>query len=74
MLPTNTESMNNVRGIISRIEKDRLYKGKGGEIMRGGVCHLIYAISRAQIPIDEQLNTVLFKTMLENFKHPNQEI
>jgi hypothetical protein len=37
----NTENLALVKGIIRRVEKERLYKGKGGEIMRQGVCHLI---------------------------------
>lgn len=71
VLPLDSDKMDKLRGIIDKIEKERLYKGKGGEIMRGGVCHLIYAFARAKIPISEELNIQYFKTMLDNFKHPN---
>lgn len=73
-LPEDSETLTAVRGIIRKIEKERLYKGKGGEIMRAGVCHLIHSMSVAGISLDEQLQTELFATMLENFKHPNAEI
>lgn len=49
----------------------RLYRGKGGEIMRGGVSHLIYSMSLAKIQFSESERYYLFKTLLENFKHPN---
>ena len=56
------------------MEAEKLYKGKGGEIMRGGVCHLIYAMSTAKIAIDDNISMMLFKTLVENFKHSTQEI
>lgn len=74
VLPFDSPEMANVRDIVSRVEKERLYKGKGGEIMRIGVCHFIYALSTAKIEIDFALNQFLFKTLVENFKHPNQQI
>ena len=66
--------MTNIRGIIQKIEKERLNKGKGGEIIRAAVCHLIYSMSVAKIKIDDATKIELFKTLLENFKHPNVEI
>ncbi len=38
-----------VRDIIPNVEKQRLYRGKGGEIMRNGVCHLIKAMAIANV-------------------------
>ena len=52
-LPDNCEIINNIRSIIEKFEKEKLYRGKGGEIMRAGVCHLIHSISKAQIKLDE---------------------
>jgi hypothetical protein len=64
-----------IKGIIRRVEESKLYRGKGGEIMRGGVCHLIraMAISGMDIPSPED-RAYLFEHLNENFKHPNQEI
>ena len=42
--------------------------------MRAGVCHLIHSIATAGIGLDDNLQHRLFKTMTENFKHPNNEI
>ena len=46
-LPDNCDIINNIRSIIEKFEKEKLYRGKGGEIMRSGVCHLIHSISKA---------------------------
>jgi len=54
-LAEGSENLNKVKTIIDRVEKERLYKGKGGEIMRAGVCHLIHSIATAGIGLDDQL-------------------
>jgi hypothetical protein len=56
------------------VDKQRLYRGKGGEIMRGGVSHLIYAMSLARLNFTPKELHALFKVLLENFRHPNHEI
>ena len=63
-----------VKGLIAEIEKQRLYKGKGGEIMRGGVCHLINSLSQAKLDFSQEQLFQFFDTLKENLKHPNQEI
>jgi hypothetical protein len=42
--------------------------------MRGGVCHLIHAISTSQLKLGDAVLHQLVKTLVENFKHPNPEI
>lgn len=42
--------------------------------MRGGVSHLIHAISTANVPLNTEEKDYFYKTLLENFKHPNSEI
>lgn len=73
-MPDDGENLGKVRTIIQRVEKERLYKGKGGEIMRAGVCHLIHSISTSKIKLEEKLSHELLKTMIENMKHPNPDI
>lgn len=62
-----------VKDIIRKVEANRLYRGKGGEIMRQGVCHLIRAMAIARVDIVEE-KVYLFEHLNENFKHPNNEI
>lgn len=64
----------NIKFITRRVEESKLYRGKGGEIMRGGVCHLIRAMSISKMELPEDERAYLFEHLNENFKHPNQEI
>lgn len=57
---------------MSEIEKQGLYRGKGGEIMRAGVCHLIHSLSQARIQFDQVELKQFFTTLKENMRHPNQ--
>lgn len=74
VLPEGSDTLNNVIDIIQKVEQERLYKGKGGEIMRGGVCHLIHAISTSKLKLSDTVLHSLVKTLVENLKHPNPEI
>jgi len=73
LMGEGTPIRTSVKEIIRNVDKQRLYRGKGGEIMRGGVCHLIKAMSIAKLTLDSDLS-YLFEQLLENFKHPNSEI
>ena len=60
--------------LVDQIEQKRLYRGKGGEIMRAGVCHLIHAQATANIVFDSKSLQQMFTTLQENLRHPNMEI
>jgi hypothetical protein len=59
VMAEGSDALTKVRTIISKVESENLYKGKGGEIMRAGVCHLIHAISISKIPLGDQLSEEL---------------
>ncbi|KAJ1294898.1 hypothetical protein BS78_01G181200 [Paspalum vaginatum] len=61
-------------GIVPAIEKARLYRGKGGEIMRSAVSQFISCISIAGIPLGEKTKKSLLETLNENLRHPNSQI
>lgn len=44
-MPEGSEILSRVRTLVTEIEAQKLYRGKGGEIMRSGVCHLIHSLS-----------------------------
>lgn len=48
-MPLDSEIFARVKSLVSEIEEQKLYKGKGGEIIRAGVCHLIHSLSQARI-------------------------
>lgn len=46
-----TEQLDLVAELVPTIEKNRLYRGRGGEIIRAAVCRLITCICSAKIPL-----------------------
>ncbi|GJN19840.1 hypothetical protein PR202_gb07153 [Eleusine coracana subsp. coracana] len=61
-------------GVVPAIEKARLYRGKGGEIMRSAVSRFISCISMAGISLNEKTKKSLLETLNENLRHPNSQI
>jgi tubulin-specific chaperone D len=61
-------------GIVPAIEKARLYRGKGGEIMRFAVSRFISCISMAGVPLNEKTKKNLLETLNENLRHHNSQI
>jgi tubulin-specific chaperone D len=61
-------------GIVPAIEKARLYRGKGGEIMRSAVSRFISCISIAGISLNDRTKKCLLETLNENLRHPNSQI
>ncbi|GER46456.1 tubulin-folding cofactor D, partial [Striga asiatica] len=72
ILPTDKQKV--VAGIVPAIEKARLYRGKGGEIMRSAVSRFIECISQAQVSLTDKTRRSLLDTLNENLKHPNSQI
>lgn len=60
--------------IVPAIEKARLYRGKGGEIMRAAVSRFIECISSSHLPLLEKTKRALLDTLNENLRHPNSQI
>ncbi|KAL5728185.1 hypothetical protein ACHQM5_001298 [Ranunculus cassubicifolius] len=63
-----------VADVVPRIEKARLYRGKGGEIMRAAVSRFIDCISTTRIVLPEKSKHSFLDTLLENLRHPNAQI
>ncbi|XP_051132533.1 tubulin-folding cofactor D [Andrographis paniculata] len=70
----STDKQKVAAGVVPAIEKARLYRGKGGEIMRSAVSRFIECISRAQVSLTEKIKQTLLDTLNENLKHPNSQI
>jgi len=68
------DTIQNMLEVVQKIEKARLYRGKGGEIMRNGVCRLIEVISMAQIPLSEDKLKVYMMTLDECIQKPQEEL
>ncbi|KAK2650585.1 hypothetical protein Ddye_018074 [Dipteronia dyeriana] len=63
-----------VASVVPGIEKARLYRGKGGEIMRSAVSRFIECISLSHLSLPEKTKRSLLDTLNENLRHPNSQI
>ncbi len=59
---------------MQTIEKLRLYRGKGGEIMRSGVCKLLRALAISGVSLTPKHIAFYHATLEENLRHPNDSI
>lgn len=69
-----TDKQRKVAGIVPAIEKARLYRGKGGEIMRAAVSQFIECISLSHLLVPKKIIRSLLDTLSENLRHPNSQI
>ncbi|CAL0300262.1 unnamed protein product [Lupinus luteus] len=68
------DKQKSIAGVVSAIEKARLYRGKGGEIMRAAVSRFIECISVSKVALPEKIKRSLHDTLNENLRHPNSQI
>jgi len=67
-------TVQNILELVTKIDQAKLYRGKGGEVMRNGVCRLIECISVAQLPIPQELIKVYMTTLDESIQKPLEEL
>ncbi|KAI3428971.1 uncharacterized protein J3R85_008780 [Psidium guajava] len=72
--PLPDDKQRKVAGIVPAIEKARLYRGKGGEIMRAAVSRFIECISLSHLLVPKKIIRSLLDTLSENLRHPNSQI
>lgn len=60
--------------LVFCIEKARLYRGRGGEIMRSATSRLIECIAMSHIPMTTKQQIGLLDSLDVNLRHPNDEI
>lgn len=63
-----------IASVVPAIEKARLYRGKGGEIMRSAVSRFIECMSSICVPLTPKIKRGLLDTVNENLRHPNSQI
>ncbi|PRQ56920.1 putative tubulin-specific chaperone D, tubulin-folding cofactor D [Rosa chinensis] len=70
----SADKQKRVAGVVPAIAKARLYRGKGGEIMRSAVSRFIECISVSSVSLPEKIKRSLLDTLNENLRHPNSQI
>lgn len=70
----SSDKQKQLASLVPAIEKARLYRGKGGEIMRAAVSRFIECASLAHIQLPDKIKRSLLDTLNENLRHPNSQI
>ena len=63
-----------VANIVVKIEKARLYRGKGGSLMRQAVSHIIASIAQSHLTRSLKHRLRLLTTVNESIGHPKPEV
>lgn len=58
--------------LIPRIDKARLYRGRGSELLRTASCLLIENMARAHLPIEMKIRVSLVEALNENIRQPHE--
>ena len=61
-----------IRNVVPQVEKQRLYRGRGGAAIRQTACELVRCMAEAAHPISERLQQRLIKSLFEQLKQPRQ--
>ncbi|KAJ7962155.1 tubulin-folding cofactor D [Quillaja saponaria] len=70
----SSDKHKSLAGVVPAVEKARLYRGKGGEIMRAAVSRFIECISFSKVQLPKKIKRSLLDTLNENLRHPNSHI
>jgi hypothetical protein len=60
--------------VVPQIEKARLYRGRGGEIVRQAACRLIECIAIAELPLPVKMQLRLLDSIDESIKHAMEPV
>jgi len=74
MINDNTLFLNKILSVPRTLETKKLYRGKGGEIMRMSVNYLIRLVCEADLNMSEENILEFLEFLLDNLKHPNLDI
>ena len=67
-------TLTELRNVVPRLEKARLYRGRGGEMVRGAACRLLECIAKAEHPMTKRAQLRMLDTIDECLKHPSADI
>ena len=61
-------------GCVPALEKARLYRGRGGELVRASAQAVVAAVAQAGLPASPRLRAQLAASADESLRHPNAEV
>lgn len=68
------EKMSSLAELVPSVEKARLYRGRGGEIMRAAACRMIDCLSQSGLPLTVKQQVRLLDSVDSCLLHPNEDI
>jgi tubulin-specific chaperone D len=74
MLLSTSGTVEKLINVVPEIERRRLYRGRGGELVRGGVCHLVECLAKACVPLSVKDQVRLLDAIDANIPHPSEAI
>jgi hypothetical protein len=66
--------MDEIVAVVPQLEKARLYRGRGGEIVRQAACRLIECIAIANFPLPVKMQLRLLDSIDESVKHSMEPV
>jgi len=66
--------ISDIISIVPQIEKARLYRGRGGEIVRQACCRLLECIALAKLPLPVKMQLRLLDSIDESIKHAMEPV
>ena len=60
--------------LVPAIDKARMYRGRGGELLREASCMLIESLAKFSVPIPIKTQVLLVESLNENFRQPQDHI
>eukprot|EP00605_Chrysophyceae_sp_TOSAG23-4_P001221 GSChrysophyteH1.ASY1.ANO1.1331.1 assembled CDS len=63
-----------VVGLVPKLDKSRLFRGRGGELMRQASCSLLENIAKANLQFPLKTRVTLVEFLNENLRHPQEYI
>eukprot|EP00850_Spirogloea_muscicola_P004404 SM000019S04948 [mRNA] locus=s19:155448:161920:- [translate_table: standard] len=72
--PLSSERQSAVANVLSRMEKTRLLRGKGGELMREATCHFIASMAAVPLILSAPILDGLQQLLDENLTHPSEAV
>ncbi|KXZ49841.1 hypothetical protein GPECTOR_19g292 [Gonium pectorale] len=72
--PLSAERAASVAHLVPAIDKARLYRGKGGEVMREAVGRLVEGCAAVRLELSAAQHAKVLEALDENLRHPQQYI
>lgn len=70
----SVEVLSGIEALIHQVEKNRMFRGRGGEMIREAVCQVIGAIGYAQLSISTKTQVSHVECLNENLRQPHANV